>query len=91
MCSCLTILYESYNFTLFSSFTAVVARVAGVVDADNVGVDAAPFLLRFPALLLILSEPGLLGGDSLTVGTMMFAEVVPVMLLKCPIAANVGP
>lgn len=57
----------------------------GVLDAEGVGVvDAALalFLLRLPGpLLLILSEPGLLGGDSLTVGPIALTEP-EVMLLK---------
>lgn len=83
-------LFGSYNLTLFSSFTAAVARV-GVADADGVGVDTAVFLFRFAMLLLILSEPGLLGGDSLTVGTMVLIGTVPLMLLKCPMVDDVGP
>lgn len=79
---------ESYNFTLFSSF---IVRVVGVVDADGIGVDTAAFLLRLLVVLLILSDPGLLGGDSLTVGPIMFAEPAPLMLLKCPMVADVGP
>lgn len=73
---------------LFSSF--IVVRVVGVVDADGIGVDAAAFLFRLLVLLLILSDPGLLGGDSLTVGPIMFAGPVPLTLLKCPRVA-VGP
>lgn len=73
---------------LFSSFMAV--RAVGVVDADGIGVDAAAFLFRLLVLLLMLSDPGLLGGDSLTVGPIMFGGPVPLTLLKCPMVA-VGP
>lgn len=49
-----------------------------MLDAEGVGVvDAALalFLFLLPGpLLLMLSDPGLLGGDSFTVGPMMFAE-----------------
>lgn len=75
---------------LFSSF--IVVRAVGVVDADGIGVDAAAFLFRLLVLLLILSDPGLLGGDSLTVGPIMFAGPAPLLtLLKCPRVAVVGP
>lgn len=71
------------------------AIAVGVVDADGMGVDAAAFLFRLPVLLLILSDPGLLGGDSLTVGPMMFTEPrpppPPPMLLKWPTVADAGP
>lgn len=82
---------ESYNLTLFSSFNAVLARVVGVVDADGVDIAVAAFLFRFAGpLLLILSDPGLLGGDSLTVGgPIVFMEPIP-MLLKCPLP-DAGP
>lgn len=79
---------ESYSFTLFSSFIVAVARAVGVVEADGIGVDAAVFLFR---LLVLLSDPGLLGGDSLTIGPITFAgPMPPPMPLKCP-TANVGP
>lgn len=68
-----------------------VARAVGVVDVEGMGVEAAVFLFRFPVLLLILSDPGLLGGDSLTVGPIMFTEPVLLMLLKCPTVADAGP
>lgn len=77
--------------TLFSSFTVTVERAVGVVDADGVGVDAVPFLFRFPVPLLMLSEPGLLGGDSFTVGIIVLTGTVPLTLLKCPMPADVGP
>lgn len=76
------IVCNPYNFTSFSSFGFV---SVGVVDAEGVGVVEAalvPFLFLLPGpLLLILSEPGLLGGDSLTVGPIVFADPEP-MLLK---------
>jgi len=78
---------KSYSFT-FSSFIGALARAVGVVDADGMGVDAAVFLFRLLVVLLILSDPGLLGGDSLTVGPIMFTEPALLMLLKCP---TVGP
>lgn len=57
----------------------------GVLDAEGVGVVEAAlalFLFRLPGpLLLILSEPGLLGGDSLTVGPIVLT-VLTLMLLK---------
>lgn len=68
-----------------------VARAVGVVDADGMGVEAAVFLFRLLVPLLILSDPGLLGGDSLTVGPIMLAEPVLLMLLKCPTVADAGP
>lgn len=78
----IAIIFISYNFISFSSFGFV--RV-GVLDAEGVGViEAALALFRFflpGPLLLILSEPGLLGGDSLTVGPMLFADP-ELMLLK---------
>jgi len=80
-------LRKSYSFT-FSSFIGALARAVGVVDADGMGVDAAVFLFRLLVVLLILSDPGLLGGDSLTVGPIMFTEPALLMLLKCP---TVGP
>lgn len=66
--------------------------MVGVVDAD--GMDTAVvfnFLFRLPGpLLLILSEPGLLGGDSLTVaGPIVFTRPVA-SPLKCP-PLCVGP
>lgn len=65
----------------------------GVLDAEGVGVVEAAlalFLFLLPGpLLLILSEPGLLGGDSLTVGPIVFVELEPI-LLKCPLL-SVGP
>lgn len=84
--------FVSYNFTLFSSFNAILVIVIGVVEAD--GVDTAVvfnFLFRLPGpLLLILSEPGLLGGDSLTMaGPIVFIWPIPTPL-KCP-PADVGP
>lgn len=66
---------------------------------DGIGVEDCPALLRFLLLcpeLLIDSEPGLLGGDSLTVGPMADADVgivvdpLAVTLLKCPVP-SVGP
>lgn len=82
---------KSYSFTLFSSFIVALARMVGVVDTDGMGVDAAVFLFRLLVVLLILSDPGLLGGDSLTVGPIMFAGPAPLMLLKCPTVAGAGP
>lgn len=76
---------------MFSSFIGALARAVGVVDADGTGVDAAVFLFRLPVLLLILSDPGLLGGDSLTVGPIMLKGPAPLMLLKCPAVATAGP
>jgi len=75
---------------LFSSFIVVVKAV-GVVDAEGIGVDTVVFLFRLLVVLLILSDPGLLGGDSLTVGPIMFTEPAPLMLLKCPTVADAGP
>lgn len=69
----------------------MVARAVGVVDAEGMGVDTVDFLFRLLVLLLILSDPGLLGGDSLTVGPIMFKEPGPLMLLKCPTVADAGP
>lgn len=67
--------YDSYNLISFSSLGCV---SVGVLDAEGVGVVEAAlalFLFLLPGpLLLILSEPGLLGGDSLTVGPITFAE-----------------
>lgn len=85
--------HKSYSFMLFSSFIMALARAVGVVDADGMGVDAAVFLFRLPVLLLILSDPGLLGGDSLTIGPIIFTEPTPPppMLLKWPTVADVGP
>lgn len=65
--------------------------MVGVVDTDGMGVDAAVFLFRLLVVLLILSDPGLLGGDSLTVGPIMFVGPAPLMLLKCPTVAGAGP
>lgn len=72
----------------------LLARAVGVVDADGVGVTgaAAPALFRFlrpGPVLLILSEPGLLGGESLTTGPMALPEPEPT-LLKWPVP-SVGP
>lgn len=66
----------------------------GVLEAEGVGVTgaAAPALLRFllpGPVLLILSEPGLLGGESLTTGPMAALEPEPT-LLKWPVP-RVGP
>lgn len=80
------------------SFSSL-AMSDGVVGGT--GVEDWPALLRFllpcPELLIV-SDPGLLGGDSLTVGPMAGAEVgialdakpAAVMLLKCPLP-TVGP
>lgn len=59
-----------------------------MVDADGMGVDTAAFLFRFPVELPILSDPGLLGGDSLTTGPRVVAALF--ILPKCPPLA-VGP
>lgn len=77
--------------TSFSSFV-LFPKFVGVVDTDGVGVTEPPtlFLFLLPGpVLLILSELGLLGGESLTTGPIVF--VVPeVTLLKWPVP-KMGP
>lgn len=63
-----------------------------MVDAD--GVDAVPPLVAFffrllVPLLLILSDPGLLGGDSLTIAVPR-TFTAPGPIPKCP-PPDVGP
>lgn len=84
-------MFFPYNFISFSSFVWLAG--VGVFDADGVGVVEevpGPFRFLLPGpLLLILSEPGLLGGESLTVGPIVPLEPVPT-LLKWPVP-SVGP
>lgn len=81
-----------YSLKSFSSLGwLLLARAVGVLVADLLGVlEVAPALFRFlrpGPELLILSEPGLLGGESFTVGPMV--PPAPT-LLKCPVPW-VGP
>lgn len=62
----------------FSSLVLLAMAVGVLLEVEGVGVvEAAPALFRFLLTgpeLLILSDPGLLGGESLTVGPMLAAD-----------------
>ena len=86
--------WKSYNLTSFSSLV-LFACGCGVLGADGAGVigAAAPalFLFLLPGpMLLMLSEPGLLGGESLTTGPMVPLPEPEPTLLKWPVP-SVGP